>query len=122
MTTTTTDAENAAVLLGRAAHLMRQHADAATDDTGSAYWFPDQAQGGRQSVMSEHVGHYVVEYVREGVGAHVARWDPNTAGAVAGLLEVTARLIRATGTIEDDQDRDVLKIARAFLRSYGEPV
>jgi hypothetical protein len=113
--------DTCAALLSRAAHLMRQLADAATDDTGSAYWFTDQAQGGRQSVISEHIGHYVVEYVREGVGAHVARWDPNAAVAVAGLLELTARLVRARDEI-DDQAREAMKIAHAFMRAYGEPV
>lgn len=110
---------DAAYLLTRTAYLMRQLADAATNHTGAAYWFSDKSERGRCSVISEHVGHYVVDHAWEPVAQHVARWDPDTAAAAAGLLEHAARCIRHDGRIGDHSH--ALVLARAFMRSYGEP-
>lgn len=111
-------AGRAAQLLNRAVQLIRRFADDATDATGCAYWFPDQSQFGRFSVITEHLGTYVNQDVPEGVAQHVARFDPNMAVAIAGIFDHAAQEIRATGRI-GDRHREV-KAAQQYLRGYGE--
>ncbi|WP_026874278.1 hypothetical protein [Jiangella gansuensis] len=113
-------AEGAAHLLTRTAHLMRQHAAAADSDVGGPYWFADQAQNGRCSIIVEHEGCYVIGSAPEPVAQHAARWDPHTAATAAAMLEASARIIRMDGRIGDHAP--AVDLARAYMRSYGEPV
>lgn len=59
---------------------------------------------------------YLAHYVPEGIGEHMAAWDPVVAVAVAGLLESAAGHVEYTGRLADEDVAAALDVACAYLR------
>lgn len=109
-----------AVVLRRAASLMRERATAATNVTGASDWFAETRGmhfAGEFGIRSS--GGFVAGDTSEEEAEHIASWHPAVALAVADWLDDLAyRIVLSRQLRHEDEERAALAVARAYL---GEP-
>jgi hypothetical protein len=114
-----------AEILRRAAALMRERAEAATNSDWYPYFVPEQLHrpDGDGDWIVDSGPRFICSTQADGPTSkanaeHIASWHPAVALAVADLLDAQAALVEETGgffDIAEMGDANALNVARAYL-------